>query len=48
MLKDTHVVVVVAHPDDAESYCGGTIAHLTKAGNQVTLVVCTSGRSRQP
>ncbi len=43
MLKDSHVVIVVAHPDDAESYCGGTIALLTKTGNQVTLVVCTSG-----
>jgi len=42
-LKDTHVVIVVAHPDDAESFCGGTIARLTQSGNRVSLVVCTSG-----
>ncbi len=43
MLIDSEVVIVVAHPDDAESFCGGTIAKLTKSGNKVTLVVCTSG-----
>jgi LmbE family N-acetylglucosaminyl deacetylase len=43
MLTDTKVVIVVAHPDDAESFCGGTIARLTQAGNRVALVVCTSG-----
>lgn len=37
------ILVIVAHPDDAESFCGGTIAHLTRAGHQVRLVVCTSG-----
>lgn len=43
MLTDTNIVIIVAHPDDAESFCGGTIARLGKAGNKVTLVVCTSG-----
>ena len=43
MLTDANIVIVVAHPDDAESFCGGTIARLTRAGNCVTLVVCTSG-----
>lgn len=43
MLTDKNIVVVVAHPDDAESFCGGTIARLTRTGNRVTLVVCTSG-----
>lgn len=37
------VLVVVAHPDDAEAFCGGTIARLTRAGNRVTLAICTNG-----
>jgi LmbE family N-acetylglucosaminyl deacetylase len=36
-------MVVVAHPDDMEFYCGGTIAKLAQAGNEVTVVVCTEG-----
>jgi LmbE family N-acetylglucosaminyl deacetylase len=37
------ILVVVAHPDDAEAFCGGTIARLTQAGNRVILVICTNG-----
>ncbi len=33
----------MAHPDDAETFCGGTIAQLVKNGNTVRLIVCTSG-----
>ncbi len=36
-------LVVVAHPDDAESAAGGTMAKLVAAGTQVRLVVFTSG-----
>src|SRR5258708_2917925 len=36
-----NVLVVTAHPDDAEWYCGGTIAKLAHAGAQLTLVICT-------
>jgi LmbE family N-acetylglucosaminyl deacetylase len=43
VVKDKTILVVVAHPDDAEAFCGGTIARLTRAGNAVTLVVCTNG-----
>ncbi len=43
MLTNTEVLVIVAHPDDAESYCGGTIAQLVENGNTVRLIVCTSG-----
>lgn len=43
MQPELSLLVIVAHPDDAESYCGGTIARLTRAGHCVRLVVCTSG-----
>lgn len=43
------VMFVFAHPDDAEIYCGGTIARLVKDGKQVLLVKMTKGNkgSRQ-
>jgi LmbE family N-acetylglucosaminyl deacetylase len=41
-------LVVVAHPDDAEFGCGGTIAAWTGEGWQVTLLVCTDGSSGGP
>jgi LmbE family N-acetylglucosaminyl deacetylase len=34
---------ILAHPDDAEFYCGGTIAKMTGRGVQVDLVLATSG-----
>jgi len=36
-------LVLLAHPDDAESWCAGAVARLLDAGAQVTYVVCTSG-----
>jgi LmbE family N-acetylglucosaminyl deacetylase len=36
-------MVVVAHPDDAEFMCAGTIAKWAKAGCDVTYVVVTKG-----
>lgn len=36
-------LVLLAHPDDAESWCAGTVARLVDAGAQVTYVVCTAG-----
>jgi LmbE family N-acetylglucosaminyl deacetylase len=41
-------LVVVAHPDDAEFGCGGTIAAWANEGWQVTLVICTDGSSGGP
>ncbi len=37
------VMVIVAHPDDAEIQCGGTTARLTARGAGVAYVLCTSG-----
>jgi LmbE family N-acetylglucosaminyl deacetylase len=37
------VMVIVAHPDDIEFSCAGTVARWTKAGARVVYVLCTSG-----
>ena len=37
------VLVVVAHPDDAEWYAGGSLILASRAGSNVTLVVATDG-----
>ena len=39
----TRVMVVVAHPDDAEFSSAGTIARFANEGKHVVVVVCTSG-----
>ena len=36
-------MVVVAHPDDAEFSCAGTIARWALAGSRICYVLCTSG-----
>jgi LmbE family N-acetylglucosaminyl deacetylase len=37
------VLVIVAHPDDIESWCGGVVARFSSLGKQVAYVLCTSG-----
>ena len=37
------VMVIAAHPDDAEIQCGGTVAKLIREGARVSYVLCTSG-----
>jgi LmbE family N-acetylglucosaminyl deacetylase len=37
------VMVVVAHPDDAEFSSAGTIAKWAREGKEITYVLCTSG-----
>jgi LmbE family N-acetylglucosaminyl deacetylase len=37
------VMVIVAHPDDIEFSCSGTIARWVKEGAEVCYVLCTSG-----
>lgn len=39
----TDVVVLSAHPDDAELACSGTVAKLTREGRSVVFVECTRG-----
>jgi len=36
-------MAIVAHPDDIEFSCAGTMARWVKAGTQVCYVLCTSG-----
>lgn len=36
-------MVIVAHPDDIEFSCGGTMARWAKAGTRLSYVLCTSG-----
>ena len=43
MLSVERVLVIVAHPDDIESWCGGVVARLTALGKAVAYVLCTSG-----
>ncbi len=37
------VMVIVAHPDDIEFSCAGTVARWTQAGARARYVLCTSG-----
>jgi LmbE family N-acetylglucosaminyl deacetylase len=37
------VMVVVAHPDDAEFGCGGSVAKWAREGKEVTYVILTNG-----
>jgi LmbE family N-acetylglucosaminyl deacetylase len=40
---ETDLMVIAAHPDDAEFGVAGTVARLTREGRKVVYVVCTSG-----
>ena len=37
------ILVVIAHPDDAESFCGGTMARLAREGKDIHYLVITRG-----
>lgn len=43
-----NVLVVVAHPDDAEIFCGGTIRKYVNKGHRVKIIVCTRGATGSP
>lgn len=36
-------MVIVAHPDDPEFFCGGTVARWARQGVEVTYLICTRG-----
>ena len=38
-------MTIFAHPDDAEFSCGGTLAAWSRAGCEVTMVLCTNGNA---
>lgn len=42
------IMVIVAHPDDAEFGCAGAMARKVKEGAQVIYVVCTDGDKGTP
>jgi len=43
-----NILVVTAHPDDAEIFCGGVIRKYVKKGHRVKLIVCTRGATGSP
>ena len=38
-----NILVVLAHPDDPEFFCGGTLAHWARAGHKITYYLLTCG-----
>lgn len=43
MARTADILIIAAHPDDAEFGAAGTVAQWTQAGQNVVYVVCTSG-----
>nr|MDO8117230.1 bacillithiol biosynthesis deacetylase BshB1 [Candidatus Sigynarchaeota archaeon] len=42
-ITNVDILVIGAHPDDAEIGCGGTISHYIKAGKRVGILDCSNG-----
>jgi len=38
-----HILVILAHPDDPEFFCGGTLARWARAGHHITYQLLTCG-----
>ncbi|WP_256756863.1 PIG-L deacetylase family protein [Cohnella sp. WQ 127256] len=43
-----NVLAICAHPDDAEIWCGGTLAKYAERGDKVTIAVVTNGEVGSP
>lgn len=43
-----NVLAICAHPDDAELWCGGTLAKYAARGDQVTIAIATNGEVGSP
>ncbi len=41
--QNKKILIVQAHPDDADFYCGGTVAKLSELKNEVLYLICTDG-----
>jgi LmbE family N-acetylglucosaminyl deacetylase len=37
------ILVILAHPDDPEFFCGGTLAHWARAGHEISYYLLTCG-----
>ena len=42
-IKPQRGMVIVAHPDDAEWGCSGTVAKWCRDGMDVVYIICTNG-----
>jgi LmbE family N-acetylglucosaminyl deacetylase len=42
-IRNSQIIVVVAHPDDVDWYAGGTLGRLHQNNNKITVVLGTSG-----
>ncbi|RMG39927.1 MAG: bacillithiol biosynthesis deacetylase BshB1 [Candidatus Dadabacteria bacterium] len=42
-MQSTDLLVIAAHPDDAELFCGGTIAKMADSGYRVAILDLTAG-----
>lgn len=42
-MKGKRIMAVAAHPDDADFYCGGTLATWIQQGAEIEYVICTDG-----
>ena len=40
-----NVLAVVAHPDDVEMWCGGTLRKYAEQGHKVSIIIVTNGRT---
>jgi LmbE family N-acetylglucosaminyl deacetylase len=43
IIPPKRILVIAAHPDDAEAGCGATIAKLVRRGSEATFIVVTNG-----
>ena len=37
------ILVILAHPDDPEFFCGGTVGRWTEEGNEIIYILVTRG-----
>jgi LmbE family N-acetylglucosaminyl deacetylase len=42
-VKQAQIMIVAAHPDDAEFGIGGTVAKWTQEGKSIVYIICTNG-----
>jgi LmbE family N-acetylglucosaminyl deacetylase len=48
-LETQNILVILAHPDDPEFFCGGTLARWALAGHRITYLLMTCGdKGRNP